>query len=614
MIKASTSIENEDLIGELADGRRTVKDLPHGGFLFLEHDVPFLLIYRKRENDHSTLRLARTGASYLIIGETHFEYFREFLGQLTQKMSARFGSFFLMELYSGAFGSNEFVIRGPSHKLPVSLEVLQKELDTIESRKYGVQLQSRIEQTKQRQQDSEESLMSISEIKECGGTLIGLEVPPIYRDVAGNVFPLYFRKFREGFAEAVQKSVFEFIRVQTSSDLASYYALGKREIHKEVFKMDRALTQIENSYQFLLLLAPVNIQRMREHFFESNFETLEEYHYRLLPVDPDILKRKLYNLDIDKIDDPALSYLFDEKREEIDQQLTMLKERGSKNFFYSSVRLYKGLEKHILTEAEMILQQLPEDVEETDAEIIDAVEFGAMATEEFEFFRNQDPNYKGKVHIRKDVNVMMVSNGELYLPADYTLTQNDAKALIQHEIGTHSLTHFNGSRQPLSQLSVGFADYDPLQEGIAVLSEYLIGGLSANRLRILAGRVVAGAALLDHADFRDVFNLLYTTHHFSKDRAFNITSRMFQGGGFLKDIIYLKGLVHLLDYIKNGGDLEFLLSGKFALKHVPMITDLTARELLQPPKLKPRYLQQKDFEKRMDKLKEGIPLSKMIAT
>ncbi len=611
-MKAIAENEINELIGELQDGMRTVTELPHGGYLFLEHDVPFLLIYRKRKNDTSTLRLARTGASYLIVGDENFEYFADFINQLTEKMSARFGAFILMEIYRGAEGSTEFVIRGPSHKLPVSLEVLRKELEGIESRKYGVQLTARIEQTKQRHQESKEAFFSIEDIKECGGTLIGLEVPPVFRDAEGTVYPLYFRKFREHFAEALQKSVFEFIRVQTSSNLASYYALGKREIHEEVFKMDKRLTHIESSYQFLLLLSPVNIQSMRHRFFESNFKDLEEYHYRLLPIDPDILKRKLYNLDIDKIDDPALSYLFDEKREEIDQQLTMLKERGSKNFFYSSVRLYKGLEKNILTEAELILQNISEETAKVKEKMLDAEAFGKMAESEFEFFRNQDSKYKGKVHIRKDVNVMMVSNGELYLPSDYELTEKEAKALIQHEIGTHSLTHFNGSQQPLTQLSVGFADYDPLQEGIAVLSEYLIGGLSANRLRILAGRVIAGAALLDGADFKEVFNLLYTTHDFSREPAFNITSRIFQGGGFLKDIIYLKGLVNLRDYLMDGGDLEFLLAGKFALKHVPMIKDLTERGLLYPPKLKPRYFQQKDFNQRMNKIKQGVSLSKLI--
>ncbi len=446
----TVKMETEAFLEEMKPGERTVKELSHGGYLFLEHDVPFLMIYRNIPKDKATIRLARTGASYLVVGKDHFEYFKEIIKQLTEKMSARFGSFILMEIYSGPENSTEFVIRGPAHTLPVSLDVLREEFDKVESRKYGGKLlTARIEQTKQRQQRNKRAFCDIEEIKESGGTLIGLEIPPVYRDTTGKTYPLYFKKFREGFAKAVHRAVFEFIRIQTSSNLDSFSALGKREIHKEVFKMDRKLTEIEKSYQFLLLVSPVNIQSLRENFFKSNFKEINPYHYRLLPIDPDILKRKLYNLPIEEIDDPELSYLFGEKREELDQQLTMLKERGSKNFFYSSVRLYKGLEKNVLAEAELILSNIAEDAQEKKVKVLDAIGFKKMAEDEFEFFRKQDSEYKGKVHIRNDVNVIMVSNGELYLPSDYTLTHKEAKALIQHEIGTHALTHYNGSQQPL---------------------------------------------------------------------------------------------------------------------------------------------------------------------
>lgn len=612
-MEASGTTKKEELIEELKPGERTIKELPYGGFIFLEHDVPFLIIYRNIPNDKATIRLARTGASYLIVSKDNFEYFKAFVKELTEKMSARFGSFILMEIFSGDQGSTEFVIRGPAHKLPVSLEVLKEELDKVESRRYGGQLlTARIEQSKQRQHEDKQAFCSIEEIKEWGGTLIGLEVPPVYRNEDDDVYPLYFRKFRDGFADAIHKAAFEFIRVQTSSDIESFAALGKRNIHEEVFKIDRGLTEIESSYQFLLLVAPVNIQSIRDSFFKTHFEELIPYNYRLLPIDPDILKRKLYDLRIDEIDDPALAFLFDEKREEIDQELTMLKERGSRNFFYRSVRLYQGIDNNVISEAELILQNISEDQHQEKVKTLDAKAFGKMAEAEFDFFRTQTPDYTSRIHIRDDVNVMMVSKGELYLPADYTLTKSEASALIQHEVGTHALTYYNGSQQPLSQLSQGLADYDPLQEGIAVLSEYLSGGLTGNRLRTLAGRVIAGEALLDGANFKDVFNLLYTTHGFSREPAFNITSRIFQGGGFLKDIIYLKGLVELRDYLMEGGDLEFLLAGKFALKHVPMIKDLTDRGLLQPPKIKPRYLNDAGFHERLTNIRQGISLSKMI--
>lgn len=610
MTEAATEID--DLIGELKAGDKTITPLPYGGYLFLEHDIPFLMIYRNIPNDPLTLRLIRTGASYLVTGNDHFDFFEEFLQELTEKMSKKFRSFIIIEIYSGPAESSEFVIRGPSHKLPVSLEVLKKELDKIESRRYGGEfITARIEQTKERQHPTRKSFFDIDQIKNFGGTFIGIEIPPVYRDQEGNLFPIYFRKFRDGFSKAIHKAVFEFIRIQTSSDITSYAALGRRRIHEELFKIDKGLTEIENHYQFLLLVAPVNIKNVQECFYKSNYEELLPYHYRLLPKDPDLLKRKLYDLRIDEIDDPALSFLFEEKREEIDQELTMLKERGSRNFFYSSLRLYGVIEKNVLSEAQAVLKNISEDSHQQQTKDLDAVGFRKLAQSEFDFFREQSADFQCRIHIREDVNIMMVSKGELYIPSNYRLTTKEANALIQHEAGTHVLTYFNGSNQPLTQMAQGLANYDPLQEGMAVLAEYLVGGLTGNRLRTLAGRVVAGDALLDGADFKEIFNLLRNEYGFSKDPAFDITSRIYQGGGFLKDIIYLRGLIHLIEYLKEG-ELEFLLSGKFALKHVPLIQDLQARGLLHKPKIKPRYMQLPEFEERLEKIKNGLFIYEMI--
>lgn len=608
---ADAQIEKEEIIGDLKPGKRTIKKLKHNGYLYLEHDVPFLMIYRHIPNDSGTIRLARTGASYLIVGESNFEYFHEIVKQLTEKMSKRFGTFILIEIYSGPPESTEFIIRGPSHKLPVSLEVLQSELEKIQSRKYGGKtVTAKIEQTKQRAYQRE--FFSIEEIKEVGGTFIGLEIPPVYRNGNTEVYPVYFRKFRNGFTQAIHKAVFEFIRVQAFVNLKSYSALGKRKIHQELFKIDKALTEIEDSYQFLLLVAPVNIQSVRQRFFETNFEKVDTFHYRLLPVDPDLLKRKLYDLRIDEIDDPALAFLYEEKREEIDQELTMLKERGSKDFFYRSLRLYKGIEKNVLAEAKLILEKIKEDTHQQEVKDLNAQQFAELAKKEFEYFKTQAADYECGIHIRRDVNIMMVSKGELYIPADYQMTKKEASALIQHEVGTHSLTYYNGSRQPLTQLSQGLAGYDSLQEGLAVMAEYLVGGLTGNRLRTIAGRVIAGEALLDEADFKEVFSLLHHKYGFSKKPAFNITSRIFQAGGFLKDIIYLRGLINLKNYLQKGGEIKPLLAGKYALEHLSLIKDLTDREILIPPTIKPRYMFSEHFEERMSKIRNGISLSNMV--
>jgi len=602
----------DSLLENVSDGLRSMFEIPGNGFVHLEPALPFLYIYRSMPNDAGTKRLVKSGASYLIIGDVEAFDYSELIIELSEAMNGKHNAFLIVDIYSGEKGSTDFRIHAPASRLPASIEALKHELHKIKVSDNAPYLGVNVD-------EDEVSIKGISvlpcssdEILECGATLIHIEVPPVYRNSRGVLFPVFFRRFRDHFSRALQKAIFEFVRVQTSSGIPSFTAIGKRNVHQELYKLDKELTAIEASFSLLMLVAPVNINNIRDTFFDSGFKTVPDYHYRLLPVDPDKLKRKLFNLRIDEIDDPALAYLYSEKREELDKQLSMLKERGTRNFFYSSIRLFHGVEKDLKKEAEDILSILPEEQEANPSDLMNAQEFKKLAQEEFEFFKKQDADFTGKVHIKEDLNIMMVSQGEFYLPKNYELTRKEANALLQHEIGTHVLTYYNGSKQPLTQLKAGLADYDTMQEGIAVMAEFLCGSLTPNRLRTLAGRVIAGDALMKGCDFKDMFDLLKNTYGFSKDRAFNIVSRMFQGGGFLKDIVYLKGFVQLRHYLNSGGDLEVLLAGKFALHHVNIIKELIDREVLIPPTIKPRYLQMDCYKDQMKEITAGTYLAQMI--
>ena len=588
--------------------------LPGGGMLHIEKEIPYLVIYRKKKQDKGISRIVSSEASYVIVGNADLEGYKKLLFEVTNTLSARFKTYMLFEIYSGEAGTNTFLIKGPEDKLPSSLKVLKEELENINNIFSGLYLQAQIKNTTKRQPEGEEPIMEVEQAKLSGGVLVSLEIPPVFRDAEGNLYPVFFRSFRDYLISAIHKFMYDYIRVQTSFEVPSYNALGPKYLKEKVFEIDKKLAEIETSYQFLWLVSPANIRDIKDTFFESNYKKVINYHYRLLPIDPDVLKRELFNLKIEDIDDPAMSYLFREKREELDQQITMLNERGTKNFFYNSIRLYKGVERNLCEEAEVLLNKVDEVTDFGEQDIIDSKAFSSLARKEFDYFRQQDENFKSKVHIRKDVNIMMVSQGELYIPEDYKMNRKESVALIQHEVGTHVLTFHNGSRQPLQQLRIGLADYDPLQEGIAVLSEYLVDGLTPNRLRTLAGRVIAGNALLEGGDFIEIFDLLHKNYGFTPNRAFNITSRIMQGGGFLKDIIYLKGLVDLRKYLMEGGDFESLLAGKFGIKHVRIIRELTERNILKPGVLRPSYLLTENVQEKLNLIRNGLPLSQMITT
>ncbi len=131
------------------------------------------------------------------------------------------------------------------------------------------------------------------------------------------------------------------------------------------------------------------------------------------------------------------------------------------------------------------------------------------------------------------------------------ISPDRSEALLAHEVGTHLVTYYNGREQPFQQLYSGLAGYEELQEGLAVLSEYLVGGLSRARMRQLAGRVVAVRLLTDGATFVDTFRTLDQDWGFAQPMAYQITMRVFRGGGLTKDAVYLRGLQSILRYVQQ---------------------------------------------------------------
>ena len=238
--------------------------------------------------------------------------------------------------------------------------------------------------------------------------------------------------------------------------------------------------------------------------------------------------------------------------------------------------------------------------------MVKAEEFVVRAREEIGRYQLAYPDLRSTVELRDDVSGLLVVRGNLLVENGKRFDAARVKPLLQHEIGTHVLTYFNGRAQPFKQLYVGLSGYEELQEGLAVLAEYLVGGLNQRRLRILAARVVAAKRLTEGAAFEKVFRELNERHGFSLREAFTITMRVFRGGGLTKDACYLRGLTQVLRYLSTGGDLETLLVGKIAVSHVNIIKELQWREVLAPPPLRPFYLDEPGAREKLQELRSGL--------
>jgi hypothetical protein len=78
-------------------------------------------------------------------------------------------------------------------------------------------------------------------------------------------------------------------------------------------------------------------------------------------------------------------------------------------------------------------------------------------------------------------------------------------------------------------------------------------------------------------------------------------------GGFTRDLIYLRGLVDLMELLREGGALEPLYVGKIAQKHIPVVEELRTAEVLREPPLTPRFLDDPDALARLEAVRAASP-------
>ncbi|MER2998416.1 tyrosine/phenylalanine carboxypeptidase domain-containing protein, partial [Pontibacter populi] len=278
----------------------------------------------------------------------------------------------------------------------------------------------------------------------------------------------------------------------------------------------------------------------------------------------------------------------------------------------SSMQLFGAVDDDLLKIAEQLLAALPHSTRENDVALIPVPEFAALAEQEIAFLKSQYSGVDSGVDVSDAIVGLIVSKGRLNVGTDAKIPRHRAQALIQHEVGTHILTYYNGKAQPLQQLYVGSPGYEELQEGLAVLSEWLVGGLDHDRMRTLAARVITVYHLTKGCSFSDNFWRLKENYSFDDETAWDITMRVHRGGGLTKDAVYLRGLVHLLNYLKEGNDLEPLLIGKIRQDYIPIVQELIYRNVLRPVPLKPRYLLDPAIKPKLEKLKEGISVFNLL--
>ena len=348
----------------------------------------------------------------------------------------------------------------------------------------------------------------------------------------------------------------------------------------EIKALDERLYSIVSDIDILNAVAPLNYREQKSAFFDSIFSQNPAFVYADRNINTFALKRSLFDLPIETFGDEDLVNLYRDVIESYVDKIDQYRSIGTPDFLYDSLRYYGEPSQKDIRNANFILH-LPDELEGRDDCLLSAPEIQAVMEN---FARREGYSYSIRLDDSMIANAL-VSGTVIKINSAARVSETEVNALANHELGVHLVTTLNARNQPLKILSMGCPVNTMTQEGLAILCEYLAGCMTLSRLKILALRVLAVESMIDEKDFKKTFLFLKEQYEVPDDQAFTITARVYRGGGFTKDYLYLQGFHQMLNAYENHADFNLLLTGKVSLECLEVIANLIDKGFLLPPRL-----------------------------
>lgn len=348
----------------------------------------------------------------------------------------------------------------------------------------------------------------------------------------------------------------------------------------ELLQLDQQLFDLVKDIDILDALNPLNYQLQKALFFESRYTQEPQFSYRDHNIDVFRLKRSLFNLPLEQIEDADLAQLYVDVIDAYVDKIDQFKSVGTSDFLYDSLRYYGEPSEKDKRNAYFILH-LPDMDKVKKAPRLKPEGFADLLRD---FAAKEGYSCQFSL-VGAMIAKALVSGTTVKINSTASIDRTEAMALAHHELGVHLVTTLNGRAQPLRVMSLGCPVNTMTQEGLAILSEYMAGHMTLPRLRILALRVLAVESLLKEKSFKNTFLMLKEQYQVDDEQAFTITARVYRGGGFTKDYVYLQGFHRMLNAYETEENFNHLLIGKSSIEYLPLLTRLIDKGWLSAPQL-----------------------------
>jgi uncharacterized protein (TIGR02421 family) len=293
------------------------------------------------------------------------------------------------------------------------------------------------------------------------------------------------------------------------------------------------------------------------------------------------LKQELSNLRVQDISDVSIRHMYESVINSYFDKIDLLSSLNRPKFLYNSLRYFGRPSKKDIQNAHYFLH-LPEIPGEPKRSPSLGVDEAMVSFKEGLEMYGFESKIEKSNRVIAQVMVLNAKKTILFNPTA-KFTRGQINALVEHEIGVHMVTTMNSNAQKLQIFNLGLPVNTMTQEGLAILAEYLSGNISMKRLKKLAYRVIVVDMMCHGADFIECYNFLVNDQNLDQDDAFSVVTRIFRGGGFTKDYLYLSGFVQILRFWQSENDLEPLLVGKTSLDFYHTINEMIQREMVQKP-------------------------------
>ena len=408
------------------------------------------------------------------------------------------------------------------------------------------------------------------------------EVKKVFMDeTSGDVYPLVLEELKAGFKTAISETAAYFMRRYGKKKRTQRADILSSSISPEVLNVDKQLYSLCRHIETLNFINPVNLAAERTKFLKRNSYQAPNFTYKQLDLNPYKFREQLYKLPIDTIYDASIQQLYRHVIDNLANKIDLLATIGSDDFVYNSLKYYGEPSDKDIANAKFLLHLKPESDLEQETQ--------AMLTAEqaVDYFKQQAQQWGLKCRVEKSSKIVakaMVNNdkAQLLINKEATFTEKEAHAFAYHELGIHMLTTLNAKKHPLKVFSLGLTGNTYTQEGLALYSEYCSGSLTIQRLQTIALRVIAVKYMLRHGDFVKTYHALVNEFNLERTFAFTLTTRVYRGGGFTKDYLYLKGFIDVLQLAKQQS-IDNLLVGKTGLLDFDITNELVERQMISKP-------------------------------